>query len=266
MKSGILRQMAREDILARANRLIPALRELTEQQLSLVETVVQQFRRPFIRIERHPASDLVNERLLRDFGDVLRIHHCFSKEALSKDRFEYAMEKTLNLCGKAAALAVSRTNRGHDITIENVSYSLKTQADKGIREGEIYISKFMELGKGRWPSNVAGLGQLRDQFLQHMRAYERIFTLRCLSKAPKNWRYELVEIPKTLLQEAERGTFEIRRDTKQETRPGYCHVKDRGGNLKFQLYFDAGSERKLQIKHLRKDLCMVHAQWEFSTE
>ena len=258
--------MTREDILVRVDRLIPALRELTEQQLSLIEIVVRQFRRPFIRIERNPASDLVDDRLLRDFGDVLRIHHCFSKEALSKDRFEYALEKTLNLCGKTAVLAVSRTNRGHDITIENVPCSLKTQADKGIKEDEIYISKFMELGKGRWPSTAIGLDRLRDQFLQHMRAYERIFTLRCLSKDPKGWRYELVEIPKALLQEAERGTFEIRRDTKQETRPGYCHVKDRGGKLKFQLYFDAGSERKLQVKHLRKDLCTVHAQWEFATE
>jgi type II restriction enzyme len=38
-------------------------------------------------------------------------------------------------------LAASRTNRGHDITIEGVSCSLKTQADKGIKEDEIYIYK-----------------------------------------------------------------------------------------------------------------------------
>ncbi|MBU1910181.1 MAG: hypothetical protein KJ726_09040, partial [Verrucomicrobia bacterium] len=99
--------MTREDILARVDRLIPALRELTEQQLNLIETVVRQFRRSFIRIERNPASDLVDDRLLCDFCDVLRIHHCFSKEALSKDRFEYALEKTLNLCGKAATLSAS---------------------------------------------------------------------------------------------------------------------------------------------------------------
>ena len=105
LKSAIVRRMTREDILVRVDRLIPALRELTEQQLNLIEIVVRQFRRPFIRIERNPASDLVDDRLLRDFGDVLRIHHCFSKEALSKDRFEYALEKTLTLCGKTAVLA-----------------------------------------------------------------------------------------------------------------------------------------------------------------
>ncbi|MBM4164170.1 MAG: restriction endonuclease [Lentisphaerae bacterium] len=252
-------------MMARIDTLAIALRELTEQQLRLIETVVVQFRRPFLRIERHCDSDIVDDRFLHDFGDVLRIHHCFSKEALSKDRFEYAFEKTLNLSGRTASLAASRTNRGHDITIEGVSCSLKTQADKGIKEHEIHISKFMELGKGRWPKTASGLGELRNLFLRHMDAYERIFTLRCLTKSPEGWRYELVEIPKALLQEAEHGQLEIQRKTKQETRPGYCRVRDAEGELKFELYFDAGSERKLQIRHLRKSLCTVHGQWLFAT-
>jgi len=258
--------MTREDIIARVDKLAAALRELTQPQLELIESVVAQFRPPFITIERHPESDIVDAKLLRDFGDVLRIHHCFSKQSLSKDRFEFAFEKTLNLCGRSASLATSRTNRGHDITIDGVPCSLKTQADKSIKEDQLYISKFMELGKGRWPSTARGLSTLRDMFLEHMRSYDRIFTLRCLSKKPERWWYELVEIPKALLQEASQGKFEIRRDTKQETRPGYCHVTDRRGNVKFDLYFDAGSERKLQVKHLRKDLCTVHATWIFATE
>lgn len=258
--------MTTPEILARVDRLAVALRELTEQQLNLMDAVVTQFRRPFLRIERLPESDIVDDRLLRDFGDVLRIHHCFSRESLSKDRFEYALEKTLLLCGKRAELATSRTNRGHDITIEGVPCSLKTQGDKSIKEDKLHISKFMELGKGRWPKTASGLGALRDMFLEHMRAYDRIFTLRCLSKKPERWRYELVEIPKALLEEAAQGKLEIQRKTRQETRPGYCRVKDRAGALKYELYFDAGSERKLQVRHLRKDLCIVHAQWEFATE
>jgi type II restriction enzyme len=253
------------EIMARVERLAVALRELTEQQIGLIEAIVAQFRKPFLKIERHPQSDIVNARLLRDFGDVLRMHHSFSKEALSKDRFEYALEKTLNLCGKSAALAASRTNRGHDITIGGVPCSLKTQADKGIREGELYISKFMELGKGRWSASVCDLRGLRDQFLRHMDAYERVFSLRCLSKDATHWRYELVEIPKALLREAADGKLSVCRDSKQSPKPGYCDVTDAAGKIKFQLYFDGGTERKLQVKHLRKDLCTVHAQWEFAT-
>lgn len=256
--------MTTTEILARVDRLAVALRELTEQQLGLIESIVAQFRKPFLMLERRPDSDLVDARLLRDFGDVLRMHHSFSKEALSKDRFEYALEKTLTLCGKSAALAASRTNRGHDITIAGVPCSLKTQADKGIREDEIYISKFMELGKGHWSASVRDLRGLRDQFLRHMGAYERIFSLRCLAKDPTRWRYELVEIPKALLREAVNGKLSVCRDSRQSPKPGYCDVTDDDGNLKFQLYFDGGTERKLQIKHLRKNLCAVHAQWEFA--
>lgn len=258
--------MTTTDILARVDRLSVALRELTASQLEFIEHVVAQFRKPFLKIERNSKSDIVDNQLLRDFGDVLRIHHCFSKAALSKDRFEYAFERTLTLCGRSAALAVSRTNRGHDITVEGVTCSLKTQADKGIKENEIYISKFMELGKGRWSASVGDLRGLRDQFLKHMESYDRIFTLRCLSNDPKRWRYELVEIPKTLLQEANDGKLSVCRESKQSPKPGYCTVKNAAGDIKFQLYFDAGSERKLQIKHLQKNLCTVHAQWEFATE
>jgi len=257
--------MTTTEILARVDRLAVALRELTAQQIGLIESVVVQFRKPFLMIERWQESDLVDARLLRDFGDVLRMHHSFSKEALSKDRFEYALEKTLILCGKEATLAASRTNRGHDITIAGVPCSLKTQADKGIREDELYISKFMELGKGNWSASVGDLRGLRDQFLRHMDAYERVFSLRCLAKDPTNWRYELVEIPKVLLQEAGGGKLSVCRKSKQSPKPGYCDVTDADGTLKFQLYFDGGTERKLQIKHLRKDLCRVHAQWAFAT-
>lgn len=259
--------MTRQDIISRVDKLKFALRELTDFQVDLIENVVHQFRTPFIKLERHPDSDLVNNRLLNDFGDVLRIHHCFSRQALSKDRFEYALEKTLNMCGKRASLATSRTNRGHDITIEKMPCSLKTQADNAIKEEELHISKFMELGKGKWPTTANGFSSLRGMFLQHMQNYERIFSLRCLSKNPEKWWYELVEIPKSLLQEVSNvRKFEIMRKTKQSTMPGYCRVKDDEDNLKFELYFDAGSERKLQVRHLQKDLCILHATWIFSTD
>ncbi len=257
--------MTREDIVARVDKLAVALRELTAPQLDFIEDVVGQFRRPFIKIERHPNSDLVDACLLRDFGDVLRIHHCFSKESLSKDRFEYAFERILNQCGKQAVLA-PKGNPGHDITIEGEPFSLKTQADANIKEDKLHISKFMELGKGHWSARVKDLEGLRDQFFEHMKSYDRIFSLRCLSKDPSGWHYELVEIPKSLLKEAEEGKLSIRRKSKQSPKPGYCDVTELGGDLKYQLYFDGGTERKLQIKNLRKDLCLVHATWIFATQ
>jgi hypothetical protein len=256
--------MTEVDIVARVDKLAAALRELTQPQLEFIENVVEQFRQPFIKIERHSESDIVDDRLLRDFGDVLRIHHCFSKESLSKDRFEYAFERILNQCGIEAELA-AKGNPGHDITIVDVPCSLKTQADAKIKADKLHISKFMELGKGHWSARVKDLEGLRDQFFAHMNAYERIFSLRCLSKDSACWYYELVEIPKILLEESAGGKLSIRHRSRQNPKPGYCDVKDPRGGLKYQLYFDGGTERKLQIKNLRKDLCTVHATWIFAT-
>lgn len=59
------------------------------------------------------------------------------------------------------------------------------------------------------------------------------------------------------------GKLRIVSNSKQNPKPGYCTIKDAGGRTKFQLYFDGGTERKLQIKDLRKDLCIVHATWRF---
>ncbi len=247
----------------RVHALCKALDELTDGQLDLIDTVVNQFRKSFIQIERDQSSDIMTECLLQNLGDALRIHHCFSKESLSKDRFEYALEKMCNLCGINAQLA-PKGNPGHDITINGVKVSLKTQADKGISEDKLHISKFMELGKGKWGSSVKHLDGLRQQFFEHMESYDRIFSLRCLSKESSKLHYELIEIPKNLLLMAKDGSLRIQTESKQNPKPGYCDVTDANGNLAFQLYFDGGTERKLQIKNLLKEQCIVHATWVFS--
>ncbi|MBR7630012.1 hypothetical protein KAT72_13540 [Aeromonas popoffii] len=65
------------------------------------------------------------------------------------------------------------------------------------------------------------------------------------------------------LQEAANCEFEVCHINRKKPLPGYDYVEDLDGNLKFSLYFDGGSERKLQIKNLRKDLCKVHTTWSF---
>jgi type II restriction enzyme len=211
-----------------------------------------------------PGTDLISPVALEDLGDALRLHHCFSREPFTKDKFEYTLERTLKASGIAAELA-PRGNPGYDIKIGSQRFSLKTQADKSIRPDKIHVSKFMELGKGNWTDRPQQLNGLRDQFFQHLKDYDRILTLRCLRRPPEGqWLYELVEIPKALLLEARTGTLEMMKNSAQTPKPGYCHVCTPAGDPKFSLYFDGGTERKLQIKHLNKAFCIVHAQWEFA--
>lgn len=239
--------------------LISSMSELTLGQLHWIHRVVSVFN------EEHRfiiyRSDLFDEGILRNFGEAMRVHHSFSVEPFSKDKFEYVLVSVLKLSGKKASLA-PKGNPGHDATVDGVKVSLKTQADKGIREQQLWISKFMELGKGQWSNKPGDLEGLRQQFFSHMKNYDRILSLRALEKAPR-WKYELVEIPKDLLNRAQSGRLEMKLDSRQTPKPGYCYVDDKDGQKLFDLYFDGGSERKLQIKNLRKELCRVHAVWEF---
>lgn len=250
------------DKIERIKLLSEKLFSLTTSQIGWIESITEQF-----SVKHYydvVDSDIFDECMLESFGDALLIHHCMSKEPFSKDKFEYVLERVANFCGKKAQIA-AKGNPGHDITINGATFSLKTQADRQIKVDEIHISKFMELGHGEWGDNPSQLEALMIQFLNHMKSYQRILSLRTLSKPPKHWKYELVEIPKALLLEAQNGELKMKIDSPQFPKPGYCYVRDEQGVDKFQLYFDGGGERKLQVKHIQKKYCRVHAIWEFSS-
>ena len=118
----------------------------------------------------------------------------------------------------------------------------------------------MEMGKGDWTDKDSDLIGLRDRFFHHMEQYEKIFVLRALLLDSEK-RYELVEIPKSLLLEARDGKLEMMHRSKQMPKPGYCKVFNEKDELKYELYFDGGSERKLRIQKLDKQYCIVHASW-----
>lgn len=249
------------DKRGRIKDLVTLLPELSESQLAWIEEIVRQFRRPYA-YSRDSRSDLISDCLLEEIGDALRLHHCFSREPFSKDKFEYLLERASNHCGVRAELA-RKGNPGHDITIGRTRFSLKTQADRSLKRNSVHISKFMELGKGQWGDQENDLIGLRERFFAHMNSYDRILVLRTVSKAPAGWEYELVEIPKQLLQRASAGTLRMMHGSKQYPKPGYCDVRNPKGELLFQLYSDGGTERKLQIKGIDIDNCFVHARWSF---
>lgn len=242
--------------------LIAEIPGLSDYRLGLVQNMVQVFSQPWI-IMRPPDSDIISDNALMDFGDILRIHHCFSREPFSKDKFEFALEAVLSASGVSAELA-SRGRRGYDIKITGHNVSLKTEAAKAIRADILHISKFMELGGGQWGDNPDDLVGLRQQFLDNLAGIDRIIVLRALRKGEPDYLYELVEIPKNLLERASVGRFDMRTESAQFPKPGYCHVENEG-ELLFSLYFDGGGERKLQIKNLKKGLCKVHASWQFDS-
>ncbi|QDK77768.1 restriction endonuclease [Spirosoma sp. KCTC 42546] len=246
-------------MLDRVQKISQALPKLSSAQLKSIDSLVDQFMRPYIRKEANPQSEIITSGFLEDFGDMLRLHHCFSKGPFSKDKFEYALEEAFKMSGRSSLLAPAG-NPTFDLTVDGLKYSLKTEAAKNVNAQKIHISKFMELGKGLWEDKLEHLIGLRQSFLTRLSQCDKILTLRVLRKSP--WTYELVEIPVSLLNKASEGNLRMNLESRQMPKPGYCDVYE-NGYLLFQLYFDGGTERKLQIKNLQKNLCTVHATWEF---
>lgn len=240
---------------------------LSESQREWITSLIDRFAHS-LEASALADSDIASEQFLREFGDTLRIHHSLSAEPFTKDKFEHALVRAMNRLGRQAELA-NRGNRGYDLTIDGTRFSLKTQADKSMKVEMLHISKFMELGKGAW-EDESDLTALRDEFLHHMQAYDRILSLRAFRPGAfdgsMRWVYELVEIPKALFELARTGSIVMQHSSRQNPKPGYCTVVDRAGTVLYQLYFDGGTERKLQIKSIRKDRCVVHAIWSFAVD
>ena len=111
---------AREE---RIRSMAAALKGISDSQLESTEAVIAQFHiKPDVK--RNLESNLVTACVAEEFADALQIHHCLSTEALSKDKFEYALERIMNRCDIPAKLA-NKGNPGHDMTLPGVPYSLK---------------------------------------------------------------------------------------------------------------------------------------------
>src|SRR5262245_4966818 len=123
----------------RLKRLASILPKLTPGQLLIVERTVDVFALP--RDFKLSATDFLTAEMVEEMGDMLMVHHCFSTQPLTKDKFEYALESVFEAHGAVVARPAA-TNPGHDLQVNHHRLSLKTQADKGIKSGEVYISKF----------------------------------------------------------------------------------------------------------------------------
>lgn len=242
------------------------LKRLTASQQQLIGTVIDHLLRPVLTVHSVTQPPFTTD-FVRVFGEALQLHHVLSDRHFSKENFEYVMVSAMTMTGQIAKHG-PRGLAGYDVEIAGVRCSLKTQADKSIKRNTIHISKYMELGKGEW-TDEASLAGLRDRYLRHLEGYDRIFTLRYFREPPDRetsairHEYELVEIPKSLLLEAASGTIAMQHDSKQTPKPGYCRVYATSGAEKFVLYFDGGTERKLQIKAIDKAFCIPIATWLF---
>jgi type II restriction enzyme len=250
-----------EDRLSAIRELVSIVTDLNPGEIKAISSLATMFKQKSF-FWRNGNSTVISREMLDGIGARIRMHHAMSYEPFTKDKFEFAMVGAARDVGLAASKS-TRGNPGHDVTIGSKRRSLKTQANTDLKLNKIWISKFRELGQGTWEDDPEHLEGLLKQFLEHLNGYDEILMLRRLPSAYNEEVYELVEIPKHVLALAENGKRLMKTGSAQKgAKPGYCYVNS-AGELAFQLYFDGGSERKLQIQHLRKDICELHALWVF---
>jgi len=237
-----------------------ALQGLSAHQADLLRAIAAGFQTE-IHAQRDRASDLISEHALRTIADHLLLHRTIysDKNPIKGEAFEFLLTKAVSDPDHQIDYADSRTNPAWDLRLGDVRLSLKTEASKTIKDHIIHISKWMELGKGEW-----NLEDLLQQFITNINMCDRFLILRFFGNKTNNpkSKYELVEIPKEVLLGAQKCKPETIESSNQTPKPGRGIVYDHDGNEAFHLYFDGGTERKLQLKNLRKDLCRIHAVWQ----
>lgn len=242
---------------------MPELQKLTEDQWIFIEKLVKNLVSPTSSWRATDSDLFPSDRALGLMLVYLITHHALSEEPFRKEKFEYALAAIARSLGRTVQMPKSRTNPGLDLVVDGQRWSLKSQANRAIKAESVHISKWMELGRGAWGDRLEDIVALRDRLLEHLSRYDRVFVMRCLTPGTKShYHYEVIEILKSLIVRAD-GAYEIDLDSNQQgAKPATYRVNDEIG-LCFELYFDAGSERKLQVRKLRKDLCRLHAEWRF---
>lgn len=250
-----------EGAKARLLRKVGQLDDLGAQVLeTMVDSLAGSFRETLL-----PSSDIATPAFAQNFRQRLQIHHATHEEAFKKKTFEFAFKASSIAAGKTATMDPNDSNPGHDVTVDKVKFSLKTEAGKSINSDFITISKLMEARWIRECQTGEDFQRGMSKLLTHFLHYERIVMLRAkaVSVPFAGVEYQLVEIPLAVIQAV--GLLKATDFGPRGERSGGSSavVKFKGEDA-FRLRLD-GSVEKVTVSRLKKSLCTVHATWVVKT-
>lgn len=233
---------------------VAALRNLTPIQVEVLAGIIAKFAEEQER--EHLRKGFLDADAFEYFSTRLAAHHASSGVALKKENFEHILEHSFKRSGHEASLTGSMVNRGADLEVDGHSFSLKTEAAKGLNPKKITISKLME---ARWirdlETHADAPEQVTQRVLSHLEEYERIFILRSYGD-DKRVRYDLREIPKDILaMVAHLEPDDFGRLTKAGGTGANVMMN---GRKAFRLVLD-GSVEKVTVSGLDVELCPLHA-------
>ncbi len=238
------------------------IRELNPVQITLLLEMARAMRRE-IQEDINEQSDVLVPEFATNFSNRLLIHHATHAEKFSKKAFEYAFASASTSAGRTAQIISSATNPGKDVIVNGVAFSLKTEASAGLRRDKITISKLME---ARWirdcRSSEDFANGITNRVVVHLQKYQRILMLRAYDVSESELKYDLIEIPHSLLLQI--GNLTANDFTTRTAGGGSRADVYISGRKAFTMRLD-GSVEKVTISGLATDMCFYHGSWIIPT-
>lgn len=251
-------------ILGASQRLLNTIAALDDSTCEVLETIVAGLSSKWEE-KIAPDTDIVAPEFAKNFKTRLQLHHATHEEVFKKKTFEFAFKAACIVSGKKAEMDENVTNPGYDVLVDQVRYSLKTEAGSHLNETHIKISKLME---ARWIRDCrtgADFHAGMKRILKHFTHYDRVLILRAfrITDPFEGVRYDLLEIPLDLLKllkTLKPTDFSLR---KKDSGTSTAEVKS-GGLTAFRIRLD-GSVEKVTIERLPVSECRRHATWTVET-
>lgn len=168
-------------------------------------------------------------------------------EALVEEAFKKVKKPFTPIKGAA------RNQPTHDLLVDDVRISLKTETGLGTKARQISITKLCTTEKEPWTAEA-----LVPRMLAHLDHYDVVLMLRAIWELPV-LHYPLLEIPIDLLrliQSAKLGTVG-RRTGRKSIGADVLRAEEK----LFHVHFD-GSDGKCQIRNLGIKHCEMLQQWD----
>lgn len=142
----------------------------------------------------------------------------------------------------------------HDLLVDGLRLSLKTETGKSAKDRTINITKLCTTEREPWAAEV-----LLGRALEHLSRYDVILMLRAVWKPPIV-HYQLILINVDWLQRMKHAVFEVVGNRSGRQSFG-AHAIDSAGERLFRIHFDA-SDGKCSIRNLRVSDCELLSEWD----
>jgi hypothetical protein len=196
------------------------------------------------------GSGVFNDAFLSTLQGLVGVHHSIYPNIPPQGiYFEALVETALrNVKKPFSVIPTARNQPTHDLLVENVKLSVKSETGKSTNLNRITITKLCTTEKEPWSADV----------LVGLTRYDLILMLRAVWKKPI-LHYQLLEVPVSTLQLIETAKFyKVKGRSGRQSLGADVHE---GSDVAFHAHFD-GSDGKCSIRGLHIKRCVMLLEWD----